>query len=101
MPDYVNNVDGTSTRKCQCSFGSKTWLGHWERGTGFTLPEKCCAKYCANYVEVGAHVQHYGSDQRIIWIIPFCQYHNKRPSNSYIELKPGVTLCAAAKIDCV
>ena len=101
MGEFVYNVDGTSVRKCQCSYGSKTWLSHWERGTGLTLPDKCGAKYCSAYVEVGAHVKHIGSDQRIVWIIPFCQYHNKRPSYLQIELKDGVTLCGAAKVDCV
>ena len=100
MPDFVNNVDGTSKRKCQCLYGSKDWISHWERGTGLVRPLKCCAKWCSDYAVVGAHVKHVGSDQRIVWIIPFCQYHNKRPSNMDIELKLGVMLCGAAKIDC-
>jgi hypothetical protein len=100
-PSYVNNVVGTSKRKCKCRVGHKTWLSHWERGTGLARPMKCCAKYCRHYVEVGAHVRLFGEDQRIIWIIPFCQYHNKRRHNHSIELKPGVMLCGAAKIDCV
>jgi len=100
MPDYVVNMDGTAGRKCQCTIGTKSWVEHWERGTGLELPEKCSAKYCGNYVQVGAHVKHIGSDQRIAWIVPFCQWHNKRPSNMPIELKPGTTLCGAAKVDC-
>ena len=100
-PSYVNNVDGTSKRKCKCRVGKKTWLKHWRRGTGLTLPTKCCAKFCGHPVQVGAHVKLFGDDQRIIWIVPFCQYHNKRASNHYIALKPGVMLCGAAKIDCV
>ena len=101
MGDWVINVDGTSGRKCKCTTGVKTWLAHWERGTGLALPLKCCAKYCGTVVEVGAHVKEL-SDKTIIWIIPFCQYHNKRPSSEMIELKDGVTLCGAAvKIDCV
>lgn len=96
----VTNVDGTSVRKCVCSNGIKTWLGHWERGTELTLPDKCCAFGCGTYVQVGAHVKEVGGDQRIIWIVPFCQFHNKRPSTEEIKLKPGVTLCGAAKVDC-
>lgn len=100
MGDFVYNMDNTSGRKCQCTTLPKTWLGHWERGTGLNLPAKCCAKYCGNDVEVGAHVKLDGGDQRIAWIVPFCQYHNKRPSSQPIELKWGVTLCGAAKSDC-
>jgi hypothetical protein len=96
----VYNVDGTSTRKCVCTTGSKTWLGHWERGTTKTLPEKCSAKGCGSVVEVGAHVKIEGDDQRVTWIVPFCQYHNKRPSSEPITLKWEVTLCGAAKVDC-
>ena len=100
MPSYVNNVVGTSKRKCVCLLGNKDWLSHWERGTGLVRPAKCCAKGCGHVVQVGAHVRLFQSDQRIIWIVPFCQYHNKRRSNHYIELKPGVVLCGAAKVDC-
>lgn len=100
MPSIAYNMVGTSSRKCVCTTGTKSWLGHWERGTGLTLPEKCCAKYCGNVVEVGAHVKLEGEDGRTPWIIPFCQYHNKRPSSEAIELKPGMTLCGAAKVDC-
>jgi hypothetical protein len=100
MGDIVYNVDGTSSRKCTCKTGSKTWLAHWERGTNLALPDKCCARYCSTSVEVGAHVKLEGGDGRIIWIIPFCQYHNKRPSSEAITLKWGVMLCGAAKTDC-
>lgn len=96
MGDIVYNLDGTSRRKCRCTDKPNTWLAHWERGTGEDLPEKCCAKYCGNYVEVGAHVRHDGSDGRIPWIVPFCQWHNKRPSSEAIELKYGVILCGAS-----
>ena len=101
MGDFVYNLIGTSGRKCRCRTRPNTWLAHWERGTGLPLPEKCCAKYCRRYVEVGAHVRHHGSDGRIPWIVPFCQHHNKRPPSHAIELKNGVTLCGAAmNIDC-
>jgi hypothetical protein len=100
MGDIVYNVDGTSSRKCVCKTGSKTWLAHWERGTGLTLPDKCCARNCSGGVEVGAHVRLEGGDGRIVWIVPFCQFHNKRPSSTPIELKWAVMLCGAAKSDC-
>jgi hypothetical protein len=101
MIDYVTNVVGTSRRKCKCRVGQKTWLSHWERGTRLIRPLKCVARGCRHRVQVGAHVRHTRSDQRIIWIVPFCQYHNKRAHNHHIPLKDGVTLCGAAKTDCV
>lgn len=100
MSDWVYNVVGTASRKCQCTRGPRNWLAHWQRGTGLPLPLKCVAKYCARYVEVGAHVKLWGYDQRIIWIIPFCQYHNMRPSIELIQLKYDVMLCGAARVDC-
>ncbi len=99
-PHIVYNIDGTSSRKCQCTGLPRTWLGHWERGTGLVLPLKCVAKYCRNYVEVGAHVRD-DDDRRIVWIVPFCQYHNKRPSSEPIELKDAVTMCGGSMtMDC-
>jgi len=100
MADYVRNLTGTAGRKCVCTTGAKTWLGHWERGSGLYLPTKCCAHYCGNVVQVGAHVSLQGSDGRVPWIVPFCQYHNKRNSSVWIRLKGGVTLVGAAAHDC-
>jgi hypothetical protein len=88
----VYNADGTAGRKCQCTYlGSKTWLGHWAQHSGYGLPGGCQAKRCKNGVEVGAHVKT-EDDMRTIWIIPFCQKHNKRPSSQPIELKGEVPL---------
>jgi len=96
MTDHVKNMDGISGRKCVCRTRPNTWLSHWERGTRLQLP----VKSCRNVVEVGAHVKLVGSEQRIAWIIPFCQWHNKHPSNTLIPLKSDVILCGPAKIDC-
>lgn len=92
---HVYNIAGTSSRKCKCSVGPKTWLAHWERGTGETLPTTCVAFGCRRAVEVGAHVQD-GDDLRIVWIVPFCQYHNKRPITERIDLKVGITMCGGS-----
>lgn len=101
MGEIVYNKVGTSNRKCQCTYGVKTWLAHWERGTKQTLQvgDKCFAKSCRGFVEVGAHVLH-PDDLRYVWIVPFCQWHNKRPWDTPIELKDGMWLCGAAKMDC-
>jgi len=102
MGDIVYNADGTSGRKCKCSDRDKSWIAHWMRGTNsVNRPDKCFAKGCGSEAAVGAHVQH-PDDLREIWIVPFCQWHNKRPSYEAIELKWDVLLCGANwKIDCI
>jgi hypothetical protein len=101
MGDIVYNATGTSGRKCQCNgYSDKSWLAHWERMTNQNLPAKCCAKGCGDYVAVGAHILH-TDDLRQIWIVPFCQWHNKRPSTVPIELKWGVMLGRASTTYCL
>ncbi len=100
MPSHVKNMTGTSRRKCRCSVGPKSWLGHWQRGSGLARPFKCAARGCRRRVQVGAHVRLIGSDGRVPWIVPFCQFHNKRHRSMRIALKPGVTLVGAAARDC-
>lgn len=101
MPgDMVMNVDGTAGYKCECSTGAKTWLAHWERAHGGPLPDTCRASKCRNPVQVGAHVTVIDGDKRIMWIVPFCQKHNKRPSHVIIELKDQTALYSAARSYC-
>ncbi|MDH5326023.1 MAG: hypothetical protein OEZ68_07430 [Gammaproteobacteria bacterium] len=58
------------------------------------------AKWCGNVVEVGAHVRD-ADDLRLVWIVPFCQYHNKRPTSEPIALKDGITMCGGSmSVDC-
>ncbi|MCR9163008.1 MAG: hypothetical protein ACE37F_14915 [Nannocystaceae bacterium] len=103
MTTQVYNMVGTTGRKCTCTLGDNSWLGHWALAAGVTLASKklvkCAAKYCASYSEVGAHVKEIGH-QVTPWIVPFCQHHNKRPSSQYITLKPGYTMVACAAHDC-
>ncbi|MBV1861822.1 MAG: hypothetical protein KUG77_25605 [Nannocystaceae bacterium] len=94
---------GTTGRKCKCTNGDASWLGHWALAAGVALHSKkhvkCAAKYCRKYSEVGAHVK--DTAYRVTpWIVPFCQYHNKRPATQLITLKPGYTMVACASIDC-
>ena len=98
---FVNNVVGSSKRKCKCNIAHKTWLNHWVQVTDEDIPPKCCAKYCGNDAQVGAHVRVFGDNQSFIWIIPFCQYHNKREDKFYIELKPDTFLGNAANTHCI
>lgn len=57
----VTNINGTSENSCSCG----SWLKHWENfnKTGQKSPNICPA--CnSSYVEVGAHVQKYGSPDK-------------------------------------
>lgn len=97
----VYNVDGTARRKCRCDPGPKTWLAHWQRKTGRALPIKCYATRCPNPTAVGAHVRLEGGDRRVPLIIPFCQFHNKRPSSQPIPIKAEATFCRASMSRCI
>ncbi len=99
----VYNIDGTSSRKCKCTYSyghligkSNTWLNHWQQGVGAGLPKTCVAYRCRNSPQVGAHVREEGGDGREVWIVPFCQYHNKRPSDERIELKHNTIMCGGS-----
>lgn len=98
--DFVYNLDGTGGLRCQCTnLANKTWLNHWSNISGEDY-NKCRAFRCASMAQVGAHVREEGGDRRIRWIVPFCQYHNKRPSAHPIQLKSGTTLVRAARSQC-
>lgn len=99
-PMIVYNLVGTSRRKCKCRHGTKSWLDHWCRKTNLMRLQKCAAKGCRKPTQVGAHVRPEGSDRRIPWIIPFCQFHNKRSSSQPIVVKHGVVLCKATMAEC-
>lgn len=93
MVSFVYNIDRTSRRKCRCIHRhARTWLNHWRRHSGVAMPLKCQASHCRRPVQVGAHVREEGGDGRIVWIIPFCKYHNKRRSSTPIGLKHGAML---------
>lgn len=99
---HVSNLVGTSKRKCKCSgHKKKTWLQHYENKAG-VVPGKCVAKGCRKYAQVGAHVtlldRNVGSR---VFIVPFCQYHNKRHHNTRIPLKKKTLLADGAKSSCV
>lgn len=99
--DHVFNAVGTSGRKCQCADRDKSWLAHWVRGAEKELPDKCQAFGCRNFVEVGAHVIN-PENRSEIWIVPFCQHHNKRPHLEPILLKKGFILVGANwRVDCI
>lgn len=71
----VKNVNGTSDNTCSCG----SWLGHWRRFGGGSLPTYCVESTCRNPPTVGAHVQKDSAD-RAWYIVPVCDAHNARTS---------------------
>lgn len=86
----VTNVNGTSDNSCKCS----SWLEHWKRFGGGSIPPYCPEKTCVQSPEVGAHVQKDGSPDRAWYIIPLCKKHNGEAGKS-LDVSDGITLVSA------
>lgn len=79
----VTNINGTSEYSCSCG----SWLKHWENfnKTGQKSPNICPA--CnSSYVEVGAHVQIYGSPDKSWYIVPLCKKCNNKSSYEVLDI---------------
>jgi hypothetical protein len=74
----VNNINGTSSRTCNCG----SWLEHWKEYSGQSLPMYCPTKDCIGKPEVGAHVQMDSSIDRRWYIIPLCNKCNRETGKS-------------------
>lgn len=67
----VKNINGTAdNQSCKCG----SWLDHWKKYSGESLPTFCAETTCMNKPTVGAHVQKAGGDTW--YIVPFCATHN-------------------------
>lgn len=69
----IKNINGTSDNSCKCG----TWLDHWKKFSGQSLPTDCPEVSCRNSPEVGAHVQKDLSSDSSWYIVPLCKTHNK------------------------
>jgi hypothetical protein len=68
----VENIPGTSSKKCLCC---SSWLRHYERHAGMTV--LCQARGCYRSAEVGAHVRNaHGNARKTHHIVAFCKGHN-------------------------
>jgi hypothetical protein len=86
----LNNVNGTSDNSCKCG----SWLDHWKKFGGGSVPQYCPETKCIQAPEVGAHVQKDSSTDRAWYIIPLCKKHNGETGKSlevsdYIALVPA------------
>ncbi len=86
----VNNVNGTSDNTCKCG----SWLDHWKKYGGGTIPSYCAEKSCTKKPEVGAHVQKDSSTDTGWYIVPLCKEHNGQTGKS-LEIMDSTTLVSA------
>lgn len=86
----VRNINGTSDNTCKCD----SWLDHWTKFGGKSLPSYCVEVKCTEKPEVGAHVQKDNSTDTNWYIIPFCKTHNGKQGES-LEVTDGTTLVSA------
>jgi len=74
----VTNINGTSDNTCKCG----SWLEHWKKYSGQSLPEFCPVEDCFEEPEVGAHVQKNSLTDKSWYIIPLCKTHNGKQGQS-------------------
>lgn len=71
----VTNINGTKDHSCKCG----TWLDHWARFGGGSLPRLCSVVNCFQLATDGAHVKKSGVLGLVdgAWYIaPLCRQHN-------------------------
>jgi hypothetical protein len=89
-PVRVINIEGSSDEQCSCG----SWLDHWEKFSGQSLPLTCAEMRCTKKPTKGAHVQKSGSNSW--YIAPLCDDHNSLRGQS-LEMKFSVRLAPANK----
>jgi hypothetical protein len=85
----LKNIDGTSGNKCGCG----SWLDHWARLSGQTIPKYCVVSNCCERQLVGAHVQKDSYTDRNWYIVPLCAKHNAKAES--LDVPDWVTLVSA------
>ena len=86
----VNNINGTSQNTCKCG----SWLDHWKKFSGQSLPTYCPVSGCYQKPEVGAHVQKDSSTDSSWYIVPLCKTHNGEKGKS-LSIGDYTTLVSA------
>ncbi len=86
----VNNINGTSQNTCKCG----SWLEHWKKFSGQSLPALCPEMKCYEKPEVGAHVQKDTSTDTNWYIVPFCKTHNGKKGES-LDISGNIILVSA------
>jgi len=86
----VNNVNGTTGNVCKCG----SWLEHWKKFSGQSVPSYCPEKSCTKKPEVGAHIQRDTSADKGWYIIPLCKDCNAKTGKS-LDVSDNVKLVSA------
>lgn len=89
----IKNINGTSTNTCSCG----SWLEHWKKFSGQSIPTYCSEKSCTKKDLVGAHVQKSGAYDSNWYIVPLCNSHNL--SGGELEILDSITLVSANKAE--
>jgi hypothetical protein len=87
----LKNVNGTSGLKCGCG----SWLDHWAKFSGQSIPTYCVESSCYEKQLVGAHVQKDSVSDRNWYIVPLCTKHNLKAESiivgDHVVLVPANT----------
>jgi len=86
----VKNINGTSQNACNCG----SWLDHWKKFSGQSVPAYCPEKKCLKDPEVGAHVQKDSSTDKAWYIVPLCKTHNAEEAES-LDISDHIELVSA------
>ena len=87
----VHNLKNTSDNICKCD----SWLEHWVRFGGNSLPPSCSVVGCYETPQVGGHVQKSRGLLVSDWfIIPICKKHNAQVGRS-LTISDSTTLVSA------
>jgi hypothetical protein len=86
----LNNINGTSANTCGCG----SWLEHWKKYSGQSLPNYCPDSTCVGKPEVGAHVQKDSSFDRSWYIVPLCTKCNAKTGQS-LNISDSIKLVSA------
>ena len=86
----VININGTSDKTCKCG----SWLEHWKKFSGQSLPPFCPEVTCVQKPEVGAHVQKESTTDKSWYIVPLCKTHNAKTGQS-LEISDSIKLVSA------
>lgn len=89
----VKNINNTSENKCSCG----SWLEHWKKFSGYTVPTYCSEVTCRNKPEVGAHVQVEGKGSAW-YIILLCSEHNAKRGET-IDVMDSAIIVPANKAE--
>ena len=86
----IININGVTDNPCKCG----SWLEHWKKYSGQTLPTHCPEETCTQAPEIGSHVQKNSLTDRSWYIVPLCHRCNGKTGES-LEISDHITLVAA------